>query len=596
MVYRLHRATKSLFVKVLIVILLYSMIIGFFGWIFIGFAATFDTQSFHYNLVDSNPVEDANERILCEQIEQECDWNTLQTLKDDISFQELDNTPVKSLLEAFQLKFDRGNYYAVNESSTSTLTLAEANIRFNFDGIWIDSTTSIPISDLGMVNSGTNIPGELIDDFNIGIDQGLDFCAFSGVFPSDCNNNFYVIDGIRGYDNFTFGTRFLGSHVLLANGTNDILCYDWVTGCSNYNRIDIETYQLDGSSTNISAYQAIIQPIINPIIIDRLPVPLTVTNTIINFSGVPNVICINEEDDCGIKGVGFIRELFVFMSSLDPTLIMTGEIVLNPILEFDGHFNPFQQFNELCSYVRSDFRGFEESPGNFGECVDPGGNLFHQVPEIVNSELNDESPRMVIFAGKDDSDNIIIQIKFAVIEGVEDKNTFGVFFRVLFNPSLIWDSFNTRESPLRGVFIVSIGLLIINIFVGILVIIFQLWRLGARLSPNVALLLRGRLGRLLELTQFFKFTGEWYLESSVIQDYDFTKPGGTIQELVNERWRDTFFFPAALSAAFAILMVALIADPLIFFSIFIFAALAPILLFIWTPIVWTLEDGGLKRD
>lgn len=210
MVYRLHRATKSLFVKVLIVILLYSMIIGFFGWIFIGFAATFDTQSFHYNLVDSNPVEDANERILCEQIEQECDWNTLQTLKDDISFQELDNTPVKSLLEAFQLKFDRGNYYAVNESSTSTLTLAEANIRFNFDGIWIDSTTSIPISDLGMVNSGTNIPDELIDEFNKGVDQGLDFCAFSGAFPSACNNNFYVYDKLVGLGAF-FGIGTAGS-------------------------------------------------------------------------------------------------------------------------------------------------------------------------------------------------------------------------------------------------------------------------------------------------------------------------------------------------------------------------------------------------
>ena len=51
-----------------------------------------------------------------------------------------------------------------------------------------------------------------------------------------------MIEGIHSYENFTFGTKFLGTQALLAKGTNDILCYDWFYECNNYEFEDTEVY------------------------------------------------------------------------------------------------------------------------------------------------------------------------------------------------------------------------------------------------------------------------------------------------------------------------------------------------------------------
>jgi hypothetical protein len=110
----------------------------------------------------------------------------------------------------------------------------------------------------------------------------------------------------------------------------------------------------------------------------------------------------------------------------------------------------------------------------------------------------------------------------------------------------------------------------------------------------MAKLLKGKFGWLLEITQFFNLSGDWYLESMAVHDYNFKNIRSSIGELVFERWKNVFFFPAALSATIGLLLVSLSSPNAYILTLFI-APLMPLILMFWLPFIWTFEDSGLKN-
>ena len=129
-----------------------------------------------------------------------------------------------------------------------------------------------------------------------------------------------------------------------------------------------------------------------------------------------------------------------------------------------------------------------------------------------------------------------------------------------------------------------------------MLIIFRFWkRLGGYFGPKTTSILQGKIGSLLEFTQFFEFGGSWYLEATSVNDYNFRTTLGVTHELIRERWRDTIFFPTSLAASISIVIFGLYSDPNSLLSLFILGGVLPLLLAFWIPGLWTIEDSGLKR-
>ena len=141
-----------------------------------------------------------------------------------------------------------------------------------------------------------------------------------------------------------------------------------------------------------------------------------------------------------------------------------------------------------------------------------------------------------------------------------------------------------------------IGFFVINLVVTFILILIRFWKFfGGTFGSRIPLLLRGKIGKLLELTQFFEFSGQWYLEIHGVYDYNFKSTMGVVHELVNERWRDTIFFPTALSASISIVAFSLYPSGESLLFLFVVSGIMPILLAFWVPAIWVMQDSGLKR-
>ncbi|MHA2365681.1 MAG: hypothetical protein ACXAC7_17115 [Candidatus Hodarchaeales archaeon] len=580
MVYRLHKATKGLFLKALIVILIYSIVIGSIGWVLISFATNFDSESFNPKLVDFNAkTEQAEDFELCESYDLNCDWYILDDALTQESIRYQIKPDIIDDLKAIRDKLSSGEYLAIKDP--------------NIDHAWLTETI-INIEDQWSTYDTSN-PSPMVRNFVPKAGRSFD-------------SSLIVLENIRVYNYVDIDSPFLGVHVLIENNTMpNIVCEDYWINCG-YSTVTNGSYQYHGSDSDkkeyINAYEAIIEPyegsLVNPLV-QGMPLSLPP-----NYNQICIVDSLDVTNSCEslleMNGPE-VESKFTFLST-DLTLY-TGEIVLREILE-GTNLNPTQN-NE--SLVVSHF--IHPSKHKFRSLFPVGGEEsilsplikedreFEIVPDVYFD--SEAFPAIIEDAEVDPNPKIAINIYdpeisllFVILEISEAKDILQVLPKVISNPNEIFK--NLFDGRLTLIFFISIGLIALNIVIAVLVIILGLWRrLGGRLSPRFALILRGRLGSMLEATQFFEFGGQWYLESVVVQDYDFTRARGIVREMVNERWRDTFFFPAALSAALALLLVALSSDPLIFFSIIVFASFTPLLLSVWTPFVWTLEDSGLKR-
>lgn len=110
-------------------------------------------------------------------------------------------------------------------------------------------------------------------------------------------------------------------------------------------------------------------------------------------------------------------------------------------------------------------------------------------------------------------------------------------------------------------------------------------------------LLRGKLGDILSLFPFIEFRGEWFLEENFKNRMDFSNTTQILRELFIERWYDTLVFPTALAAVFGHLIIILL-PKLGISTIYLIPLLTPALvllvLMIYFPLIWTLDEGGFK--
>lgn len=138
------------------------------------------------------------------------------------------------------------------------------------------------------------------------------------------------------------------------------------------------------------------------------------------------------------------------------------------------------------------------------------------------------------------------------------------------------------------------GMIVAILFSG-----FRITRLGGKKwTYNILRLLRGRLGRWVSKIPFFDFGGDWYIEQQSVDVIDFTAIRPSLSELFTERWYDILVFPPLLSSIlFNIFrVVAKNTDETgIFLYIPLFSPIVLFLLTLYYPLVWTYDEGGVKK-
>jgi hypothetical protein len=585
MVYRLYRANRFLIVRIFSVVLFYSILIGAIGFLLLGVVIKFDSQSFTPQLIDSNAqsTDTNNPQIdsgkICENyLGDACSWYI---------YGDLVNRPIferhREFLESFKERIDQKNLLVLEDDFSGTFLV---ETRVNLDSrIYSSSTNSVQDTQ----NSG---------DFCMSLQESTQCHTKIISQPS-----FQYIPNLREYSSDFNPSGFLGSQVLLKNNTfpnqPEILCTSYPANCPYVFR-DTNIYTYVGPdntlSGNVTAYQAIIKP--------NTKVSNIFVNGLNDNNVNINIICIVDSNSCDNINLFSSDSTFLFQDS--NTNIRPGYIKLNVLNDRNEEILDLQK-DPLGTYHCSNDNGNSnlfiggQTPiscglGDTQSTKSTSGSVF----KLLEFPLYDEQESSVtsdpkVLLNLNNSNNQIL-IKFGTLkQSSENKSSPKILLGIISNPTdLLKSLFNNEiSSQVLGVSFVSF---IVNIFLSFFMIITRFWRrIGGFLGSRSTLLLRGRFGRLLELTQFFEFGGSWYLEAHGVIDYNFKSTMGVVHELVRERWRDTIFFPTALAASISILMFTIFANSTSLLSLIVFGGLLPLLLAFWTPALWVIEDSGLKR-
>lgn len=164
-----------------------------------------------------------------------------------------------------------------------------------------------------------------------------------------------------------------------------------------------------------------------------------------------------------------------------------------------------------------------------------------------------------------------------------------------------------------GTFEIIIFIAILNSISSFILLKLHLWRrIAGKINKWIPLLIQGKVGSLLELTKLFDFSGDWFLESSMIEDIDFSSSRATLGQIIKDHWNDVLFFPIALAATLGFVTSTVVNSilerygvttqnvfnnqeaNLLIILIGLFMLLMPFILSFWTPLMWIYEDSGLK--
>ena len=212
-------------------------------------------------------------------------------------------------------------------------------------------------------------------------------------------------------------------------------------------------------------------------------------------------------------------------------------------------------------------------------------------PFPLNGKENSNAPKLVFSLGES-----AMLVRVAILESTtQGKSTPAILYNIISRPGALLRFMSNDKLTSLTLLVVVISFLV-NLLLAFVLIFLRFWRrIGGWLGPKSTLMLRGRLGGLLEITQFFQFGGSWYLEAQSVNDYNFNSTMGVVHELVRERWRDTIFFPTSLAASISILIFSAYSDQLSIMSLFVLGGILPLLLAFWIPALWVIQDSGLKR-
>ncbi|MFW9930320.1 MAG: hypothetical protein ACFFD1_13070, partial [Candidatus Thorarchaeota archaeon] len=541
MVYKLHKATRFLFIKVFIGIFIFSLIIGMIASVVVGLAITFDTESFSPELQDNqgNIVEGCNLFY-----SENCNWSPLVNFSrplTDLQQQQFDT---------FAKKYQQGNYIPLYQGD-NVLVLTKLVLFANGQPVCYDFSFRNP----------NNVPQCTVAPYYL---------------VSDTQSN-------------TTSNQIVVNKLLMANTTKGP-----VKVCDDAEDSNTCKFIYDQSSQIFKA------PIDN----------ITVTqNSCLSFDG--QIKAVDKVSTCSI---------IAYKQYVSPGYLGAD---INVRSDFPSEFNNINK--TYCPTVNNSCNDFVDFPSKVfyenSSVLEPATirafNILSNeniLPDIPSSYPNDfNQPFVCNFDKKGSLCSNINTKEFSISRG--EKNPYGVFIGTnkenlsflvgKIAPGQSVDTFQilpkilnprTIITAFRQIIPLILILIAINIAFSFIVIILGLWRrLGKRITPKFALSFKGRIGYVLELTQFFEFSGDWFLESIAVHEYDFRGFRPAFKELVTERWRDTIFFPVSLVATLSLLIVTLTNKPELFLSLLIIAPVLPLLLAFWTPFIWIIDDSGLKR-
>ena len=533
----MYKANKSLMSRIFIVVFLYSLLIGVVGFALLGFVINFDTQSFSPQLYDINqPVTNSSivtsKDPVCNVFNSiDCQWS----LYDDLMNTQMSNKS-QTLLTEFQSRLDQSNLNVLQEVDNNRTFLTNAIVNIS-SGSFTDPFTFDP--SIGNTLSPQNISNE----FCISVDTGGDCHSFVNNQPL-----FQFIPGLYEFSNST-KNLFLGSYVLLLNdsesGLPSILCSDYYANC-DFQSNGPNTYT-GGNYTDVPAYQSIILP--------NIQVSLT-GNLILENPNAINIVCSIDSGSCDNLGINLISNKFLFLDSNNN--VKQGQVSLNIFTINNNHPIDYNLIQNKLSCARSDLTNVNLYLNGTVPLSCSLGSTFINYNSVNNPLENlPESPAKTnpkIFF-KIDNNNLYIMFGLLIPANQAHLQTFTILGNILSNPVFFIQSLRYNTTFIQ-ILLVSLFFIIVNILLSYLLVITKLWKkFGNIIAPISTLFLRGRVGKILETTQFFHFGGSWYLEAQGVYDYNFNTTMDVVHQLVNERWRDTIFFPTALAATISIFFI-----------------------------------------
>ncbi|MHA2294505.1 MAG: hypothetical protein ACXAEU_15560 [Candidatus Hodarchaeales archaeon] len=244
---------------------------------------------------------------------------------------------------------------------------------------------------------------------------------------------------------------------------------------------------------------------------------------------------------------------------------------------------------------------------------DPSGNSTVYEVKVKNRLiwLDHSSHSFRIHYDPGDNPQILkrVQIFDTTTYGEEKLEEKGDYFQVTQRPILQWLIGLFGELMSIGIEIVYIGVPLLQIvalgaIAGLLTAtFFTLFRLnrifgGKHWTYFIIKRLRGKLGKLMSYVPIFDLSGTWYIEDAFVNTIDFSRTKTSIRELLKERMYDILFFPTALASI--LIYILLLGVPIEFKQeiLMLSPLIAPVVLFLlmlYYPIVWSTDEGGLRK-
>ena len=605
MVYRLYRANRFLMTRIFIVLLIYSLIIGSLGFILLGVVYNFDAQSFNPRIYDANVQgagSDPNVLPICDNYRGEnCTW---------YMFNDLANRPFydkyKPELESIRNRLDFNNLMMIQQKLTNATALMSAEAQI-LNTAYLNSTTSTGLNAVQEVPETCFLPqkGVAVDCSTV----ILDSTAKTGPSYQFIPNLNLIVNST----NVSYSYILASSVLVDTSPQHNILCTTWPGNCTYYATPEPFTYTYFGpttkiiqKNTNVSAMQVYIKPN-NQVWPNLQKISLSDVDT----NGPVQIICQNDDNkstnycnDPNSPGPNYYEDYnthhtFMFIDEQN-NIIRPGIIQLASVTSFDPGIENIDLQNTIPSFIcqTTDQIGLTDIMERISITCSPdagtegGGTVsFQKIESPLLIRENSNAPKLLF----DMREDVLLAKTALLVSSTEGRSSLGILFNIVSKPSVFFHNyFNNDVTP--SVVLISLLAFVINLLLAIMLILFRFWkRVGGWLGPKGTLMLRGKLGAVLELTQFFEFSGSWYLEAQSVNDYNFKGTLGVVHELVNERWRDTIFFPTSLAASISIVIFSVYAHFESLYSLFVLGGILPLLLAFWIPALWVIEDSGLKR-
>ena len=609
MVYKLVKNGKKTSLLIFLIIFLISILLSSLAMILIELTANFDSLNF-------NPeVDSINGKTLCTSYAtDDCNWVLFEDLlnKNSVTYQQAS----PELHDYTSDYFNQSVFYEdkfTNFPFYSNISYQEQNV-YNFE--------EKPAESLGWIMAFTN--------FSTGLNSANVVCS----------NIFNCLGNIKFYSQLYTNTSEPGSlfpAVRVIIGGNNTVSYSCLLNeLTNNCLFDNEIYDQDSVSLLVQESSAGCQ---NPIFIAKkgenyCPFPakqkLEIEDqiTFLNNSDPFQKQFFNFNSFSGCESIDNCANKHIYKAStINNTYSdiffmakgsMTFPVKIAYINATNNAFDPKKSYDHLLneksilcyfknqgnvldtssqlSCTREDTTITTDSKYTYDTLVSTFSNLHYPYVLVLDRYTAPPSIGSLLFLKSEGSN---IQLELGNFQYGIQKNAFQFLGSYTSDPSLF-----IKSGSFFSTFQIIIIMIIANSVLAILLVKLKFWKkITEIITQRFVYSMHGKLGTILELTQVFDFNGEWFLESSTVNDYNFSSIKKSFSEIFSKRWRDVIFFPIAVSSTLGLLIsffinnVTLYGDAsryALIESIFFFILLMPIILSFWTPVMWIIDDCGIK--